>query len=473
MTRAALRASAAAGVLLGLLAAATPSAAADQEQPTRTPIKHFIYLMQENHTFDNYFGTRPGVDGIPKDTCMPYEPGKAKPCLKPFHIRDRAITDLEHTSKAFEKQYNGGRMDGFLTIGQNRGGPDSFTGGESGTNVDHVMGYYDDRDLPYYWNIADEYVLFDRFFSSSASGSVRNHMFRVTGGPGLTGKSEGVPDKGWPDSIETIFDRLDDAGVSWKFYVQNYDPTITFRNRVPGDPDRGAQVIWVPLLAFPRFVDDPKMFNRIVHLDEYYEDLATGNLPAVAFIAPGGASEHPPGSIRSGQTFVRSMITALMRSPHWSASAFLWTYDDWGGWYDHVKPPKVDEYGYGFRVPALMVSAHAKRGHVESTTLDFTSPLKFIQYNWDLPPLASRDAKSNNFLTAFDFTKPRDAVLLGTERNPPEPPVYNRSAVYVIYAVVLGLVALVIAVVTWLDRRDRKVDQELDYLLTASERKRL
>ncbi|WP_200214625.1 alkaline phosphatase family protein [Micromonospora coerulea] len=432
-----------------LLALANPAAAAHAAPRTAappsptTPIDHFVFLMQENHTFDNYFGTRPGVDGIPAGTCMPVRRGQAEPCVKPFHLGELGSLDLDHTAEAFRVQHNGGRMDGFVE--------GVSTQGKDGNLA---MAYYDDRDLPYYWNIADEYVLFDRFFSSSNSGSIRNHMFRVTGGPGATGASESIPKEGWGD-IPTIFDRLEAAGISWKFYVENYDPTITYRSRsAEEDIDRGAQVIWVPLLAYARYVDDPRLFGKIVDLDEYYEDAAKGQLPAVSFIAPAGDSEHPPGSIRAGQNLVRTLLTQLMRSPNWNSSAFLWSYDDWGGWYDHVAPPQVDSYGYGFRVPALLVSPYARRGHVESTTLDFTSVLKFIEVNWRLKPLADRDRRAKTFLDAFDFDRPpRPAVLLSTERTPPVVTRPDPVPVYASYAVTGSLVAALVGAAALRRRR--------------------
>ncbi|SCL34999.1 phospholipase C [Micromonospora pallida] len=412
---------------------------------TSTPIRHLVYLMQENHTFDNYFGTRPGVDGIPEGVCMPVKRGQPEPCVEPFHIGDRGAIDLDHSAEAFRTQYHGGKMDGFVE-GVSKQGKDGTM----------AMAYYDDRDLPYYWNVADEYVVFDRFFSSSNSGSIRNHMFRVTGGPGAYGDAETIPPTGWGE-IPTIFDRLEAAGISWKFYVQNYDPTITFRTRTAEEEiDRGAQVIWVPLLAYARYIDDPKLFSRIVDLDEYYEDAAKGELPAVAFVAPAGNSEHPPGNIRAGQTLVRSLLTQLMRSPAWDSSAFFWSYDDWGGWYDHVTPPQVDRYGYGFRVPALLVSPYARRGHVDSTTLDFASVLKFIQVNWGLAPLAERDRKAANFLGAFDFAAPpRPAVLLDAERHPPEVQRPRPEPVYASYAVAVALVGALVATAALRGRRSR------------------
>jgi phospholipase C len=410
-------------------------AVATDDPVTTTPIEHLVFLMQENHTFDNYFGTRPGVDGIPDGTCLPTYPDRATPCVEPFHIGDRGILDLDHSADAFAGQYNGGRMDGFVSYLTSLNKPDPAL----------AMGYYDDRDLPYYWNIADEYVLFDRFFSSSSGGSVRNHMYRVTGSPGATGTRESIPEGGWGD-IPTIFDRLEESGISWKFYVENYDPTITYRTRRDApDADRGAQVIWVPLLAYARYLDDPVLNAKIVDLDEYYQDAAEGRLPAVAYIAPSGDSEHPPGSITSGQRQVQTLINTLMRSPQWASSAFIWSYDDWGGWYDHVAPPQVDEFGYGFRVPALLVSPYARRGHVEHSELDFTSVLKFIEENWGLEPLAARDRAAASIAPAFDFGQPpRPPAFLTTERDPTPPETVQAGWLYAGYT---GVVVLVVTLV--------------------------
>lgn len=425
--------------LLTPLIAAAPAPAATQaatasDMQTTTPIKHFVTLMQENHSFDNYFGTYPGADGIPEGTCMPVNPDlPGSRCIEPHHIGGKAVKDLSHSSFTATLQRNGGRMDGFV---------DAIRV-QTGEVEPSVMGYYDDRDLPYYWNVADEYVLFDRFFTSSRGGSVSNHMYWVAGQAGVEDlRREAIPEQGF--ELETIFDRLEEAGVSWKFYVQNYDPTITFRSRVTGH--RGSQIVWVPLLAMPRYLDDPELFRNIVPLEEFYEDVAEGTLPAVSYIVPSGSSEHPPGSLTAGETMVRTMINSLMRSDLWESSAFIWTYDDWGGWYDHVKPPRVDGFGYGFRAPALLVSPYARRGHIESETLDFTSILKFIEENWRLPPLASRDRKAKSIAGAFDFSQePRAALFLDRERGVAAQEEPRRAAVYVAYAAAaLAFLALLV-----------------------------
>jgi len=415
-----------AACVLVTLSAPVANAQSDGQSPhhARTPIKHLVFLMQENHTFDNYFGTRPGVDGIPAGTCMPISPGTKRPCVKPHWIGNSPVVDLGHTAVQFRREMDHGRMDGFVSANSDYGRDGSI-----------AMGHYDDRDLPYYWNLADSYVLFDRFFSSAKAGSVANHMFAVTASPGVKGKVERIPPQGW-GRLPTIFDRLEKAGVSWKFYIENYDPTITFRSRDRVElVDRAAQVIWAPVLAYARFVDDPRLNKHIVDLDQYYQDAQNGTLPAVSYIVPSGDSEHPPGRIQAGQRLIRGLVNELMRSKDWSSSAFLWTYDDWGGWYDHVKPPVVDKWGYGFRVPAQLVSAYARRGYVDHKTNDFTSLLKFIEVNWGLQPMTHRDRRANDLMEAFDFSSPpRPPVVLGLARHVPPPERINRAPVYGVYA---------------------------------------
>src|SRR5574340_866749 len=176
---------------------------------TKTPIKHFIMLMQENHTFDNYFGTYPGVEGVPPGTCMPIDIFDPKgQCIKPFRIGDRQITDLAHDPSTARIQMNDGKMDGFVYALRQKGQDAALT-----------MSYYDGNDLPYYWNLADEFVLFDRFFSSAMDGSFQNHVYWTAAAP----MAQAPSDAAAAPYLEMIFDRLQAKGISWKFYVQNYD----------------------------------------------------------------------------------------------------------------------------------------------------------------------------------------------------------------------------------------------------------
>jgi phospholipase C len=238
----------------------------------------------------------------------------------------------------------------------------------------------------------------------------------------------------------TIFDRLQAAGVDWKFYVQGYDPTQTYRTASRTTPT--TQPVRVPLLNYPRFLDDPALSSHIVDLSQYYHDLDTGHLPAVAYIASNGPSERSTRSISSGQQLVTNLVSSLMVSSSWKSSAFLLSYDGSGGWFDHLKPPQVDSQGYGMRVPALLVSPYVRPGTINSDVLDYTSALAFIEQNWKLKPVASRDAAASSIAGAFDFASPaRAADVRFTEPLVAAAPAVRVAVVYWCYGAVLCLVA--------------------------------
>ena len=420
--------------LLGLAIAALLPAPAGARTPT-TPIRHIVVLMQENHSFDNYFGTYPGADGLPAGTCLPKSfRNAALGCARPSRVGGGAVLGLASDPTLFARQFHGGRMDGFVAayrIGRGLGG------------LPNPLGYYDERDLPFAWNLADRYVLFDRFFSSARGGSVWNHLFAVTATPGNP-RADELPPAGYP-ATTTIFDRLEAAGIPWRFYVKDYDPTNTIAHPVLGE--RASQLLQVPLLAMPRVLRSPRLTSNIVDMQEFYRDAQTGRLPAVSYIAPGGVNEHPPAKLVAGQTFVRSIVNELMRSPEWSSTAFVLTYDSWGGWYDHVPPPKVDRYGYGFRVPALLVSPYAKRGAIDHDTLDSTSILRFIEDNWQLAPLARRDANAHSIATGFDFSHPPRAPVFipATRASPTVVPAHTRAVFWAYGGAALLALALTAA----------------------------
>jgi phospholipase C len=422
---------AATGVCAGLLAAAPPAVpSAGAATGTATPIKHIVVLMQSGRSFDNYFGTYPGADGIPSGTCLPANTRKPKAhaCVRPYHLGGAPAGDLDHGYGTWARQYDRGRMDGFVSAYRRLG--------LSGVAA---MGYYDQRDLPFYWNVARSYVLFDRFFSSAPVG-VRVNRFWWVAGRATPGGGEKIPAGGY-GQIPTIFDRLTAVGVSWKMYVQNYDPRVTYRTA--GSGQVSSQISRVPLVGFARFIDDPGLAGHISDASTYYADLRRGTLPAVAFMAASTASENPPGSPQAGQKFVYQLTSALEMSSYWSTSAFMWTYDNWGGWYDNVKPPR----GWGFRVPALLVSAYARHGYVDHATMDYTAILKFIAENWHLAALSGRAAQSPGLASAFDFSRPpRPAELLADKLTTTAPPNAKSGVVYSVYA---GELLLVIAVIGW------------------------
>ena len=429
-----------AGIITMIMVTVTPWAGAEPVTvATSTPIQHFVYLMQGDRTFDNYFGTFPGADGVPEDACQALVVGRpADGCVKPFLLQPDSAASLTAGPNLINRQWNSGAMDMFVAA--------FHAQGRDGTNV---MGHYDADALPFYWGAARNYVLFDKFFSSSRLGESANRNYWVSGGlPGQPTAAGGFDQR-------TIFDSLQQAGVSWKFYVQDYQPDKTYRAESVADPT--TQPIRVPLLNQDRFIDDPELRSHIVDLTQYYADLAAGTLPSVAYVASYSASERSSRSVQSGQNLAKNLVTQLMLSPSWPSSAFLISYDGPGGWFDHVAPPQIDADGYGLRVPALLISPYARDGAVNHSVLDATSALKFIQDNWRLPPLTTRVDSASSIVGGFDFAgAPRPAQLLPVAPVESSPPAGAVGAVYWTYgsaAAVIALMLITAAVSPWIRRR--------------------
>jgi phospholipase C len=318
--------------------------------------------------------------------------------VKPFHLEYTKTEIPYHGSKAYRTSYNNGSMNGFL-----------FTQLSNGQEPSLVMGYYDDRELPHYWKLASEFVLADNFFAPTMDTGLANHIYLYTASSEDYQKN--ISFSGPINPNRTIFDQLEKGGLSWRVYVENYDPALNYTNEV-AKKNRFTNL----LPAIPRFVDNKTLNSNIVDLVEYFQDLRTDNFPAVSYIVTTNSEESSPRDVSIGQEFVASLVLAVMKSKHWNDSAIIITYRESGGWYDHVSPPIIDGQTYGFRVPTLIISPFAKRGYVDDTLYDVTSILKFIEYNYNLSSLAKRDADANNILNAFDFTKlPREPIILNPD----------------------------------------------------------
>ncbi|WP_416985136.1 alkaline phosphatase family protein [Streptomyces sp. T028] len=415
---------------------AFPAVSDDTAGPT-TPVRHFVYLMQGGRSFDNYFGAFPGADGIPAGACQPrIVKGGSGDCVRPFPLHGTVPAPLHPTRSLISAQVDGGRMDGFVS---------AFT--RQGRDGAPAMGHYDERDLPFSWAVARENVLFDRFFSVVPFGvGAERHQWVAASSP--PGGGQTIP-AGGHDDRPTIFDRLGQAGVSWKFYVEGYRPDETFRS-----PD-STQPVRAPLLGYARFVDDPALRGHIADLGQYYRDLEKGSLPAVSYIASSGSAERSAHAIPAGQKLIRGVVTQLMLSRYWDSSALLWSYDGSGGWYDHVPPPTTAHGPRGLRVPAVLVSPYARVGHVDHTVLDSAGALRFIEDNWRLKPLTARDANARSIAGAFDFTQaPREPAVLPVEAAAPEGTRSVHSAiVYRVYGGAAALVALVLGAAVLTARR--------------------
>ena len=243
-----------------------------------------------------------------------------------------------------------------------------------------TMGYYDSGEIPRYWKAAQRYVLCDRYFTSVMSESLPNHLSLVAGTCG------GIIDDIAPASIAfpPIFEQLDSAGVSWKVYSAG---------------------TWFQNFAYVQKTPSAKANFVLPHQIE--TDIQNGTLPQVSWvIGAAGGDEHPPANIQLGQNYVADQIVnALGGAKYWDSVAVFVTWDDFGGFFDHVPPPQVDKYGYGFRVPCLVISPYARKGLIDSTVNDHTSILKFVETRYGLSPLSTRDAAANDMSEAFDFTQ--------------------------------------------------------------------
>ena len=330
-----------------------------------SPIERIVVVLQENHTYDNYFGTYPRGDGTAgKAIRLPSTAG-GPPSVPPSHSGTLTPNDLNHNWNSAHSDFDAGAMDGFV-----------YSEGDPAT-----MSYFDRTDLPHYWAAADRFVLCDRYFTSAMTESAPNHLYLVAGTSG------GLRDDRVPPTLDfpSIFESLDGAGVSWKVYGF----TSWYR--------RFAYIQAHPLLR-----------QRFAPGAGFGEDLAAGRLAQVSYVigAPGG-DEHPPKNVQTGQDSVaHDLINAVGASPYWPTTAVFLTWDDFGGFYDHVAPPVVDAFGYGFRVPCLILSPYARAGLIDHVVNDHTSILRFIETRYGLAPLASRDGAANDLAEAFDFAGP-------------------------------------------------------------------
>jgi phospholipase C len=369
-------------------------------RPELGRIQHIVIIMQENRSFDHYFGTFPGADGIPMRNGVPTvcvnDPATGT-CVPPFHDSTDKNLGGPHSQSNSTADVDGGRMDGFIDQAEKalHGCADPVNPACAGAGLVDVMGYHDAREIPNYWAYAESFVLQDRMFEPNASWSLPEHLFMVSEwsarcaipdvaasctnalqsplmGNGVSGSYA------WTD-LTFLLHR---AKVSWKYYVaEGSEPDCDDDAALcPPAPQRTTTPsIWNPLPLFTTVREDSQLVN-IQTMDSFEEDARTGNLPAVAWIVPNSqVSEHPTALVSVGQAYVTSVINAIMQSPNWTSTAIFLAWDDWGGFYDHVKPVTVDLNGYGIRVPGLAIGPYVKRGVIDHQTLSFDAYVKFIE----------------------------------------------------------------------------------------------
>jgi phospholipase C len=356
------------------------------------PIKHVVVDMQENRSFDHYYGFAPfaGAYGVPSGYSQPDGNGGI---VKPYHFTSLSTPDIGHSWGAMHAEYDGGKMDGFYT-----------------TDGINCMGYYTQADLPFYYSLFQSSSLCTNYFCSLMGPTWPNRFYLAAGTSG------GITTNGiWGYGVfdyPIILDLLEDAGISWKVYNVSMDS-------VPFGNTDNVFVFW------KRWAHDQRTRGS---KGEYLDDLRLGKLPQVSFIIPSfarGWDEHPPADVSVGMGIQQELITALMQSSAWNSSAYILTYDESGGYFDHVPSPQLDAFGLGIRVPTWVISPWAKPGHLEPTVYEHTSVLKFIEAVFGLPTLASVNH-------TFDLATPVGSnyeAAGGAAVGPPAPPRDGRSEI--------------------------------------------
>jgi phospholipase C len=424
-------------------------------------IKHVVVIMQENRSFDTYFGTYPGADGIPTSNgqftvCLPNPATNS--CEAPFHDAADINGGADHTSPAATADINGGRMDGFVARAETstRGCSVTQDPACAHSNTPDVMGYHDAREIPNYWTYARDFTLNDHLFEPVASWSLPDHLYMVSAwsasctssapasctnnivGPYTPAQQERFVNRAIATGTAPVSDAWTDVTyllhkhhVSWGYYVEAGNepdcedgaatcPPKAQSYRTPG--------IWNPLPLFTDVQQDGQLGN-VRPVDQFLSAASAGTLPAVSWIAPSQInSEHPPASVHEGQAWVTNLIDHVMRGPDWNSTAIFLSWDDWGGFYDHVAPPVVDGNGYGLRVPGIVISPYAKKGFVDHQTLSHDAYLKFIEDDFlggarlnpatdgrpdPRPTVRESSPQLGNLVKDFNFDQsPRPPVLL-------------------------------------------------------------
>jgi phospholipase C len=419
------------GVLFGLPLAGGKTLAGQYTGQAQTPIEHVVIIHKENRSFDTYFGKFPGANGA---TQGEMHDGTIIDLVPPL---DPTPNDIGHSNSAFYLAYNDGAMNGFDLEGG------AFT--KDGYPIAYQQ--FDQSTLPNYWAYASRYALGDNMFSEFKGASFSNAVFRFAAQAGLedptTGNSSifGLPS----GPNRPVFDRMGcdeppdhdvkmqdadgDTSHMWPCYSFKALPNILTDYGVPWKlygQDRTEGFAFAGLDAIAQARYDPEVWSNVSTLDQFMTDAQTGNLPAVSWIQP-VHTEHPNMGVAClGENESTDAINAIMNGPDWPSTAIIITWDEWGGFFDHVSPPQADFVSYGFRVPLLVISPFARYGSspdggsVNSTFFSHSSVLKFVEDNWNLPSLTTHDANANDMMDVFDFSQTPKAPLILQDRQCPQ-----------------------------------------------------
>lgn len=409
-------------------------------------INHLVVVYMENHSFDNLYGEFKGVDGIknaqkgnfiqvdkkgvpykylpeiPRNNSFPTNLPNQLFNIDQYVPSDKKTPDVTHRFFHNQLQINGGKMDQFAAYNDSKG---------------LAMGYYTTEKLPLY-PIAKQYTLCDNFFQSVFGGSYFNHVFLISAAvpvwpdapasmvaklddngkmikdgivtpdgyvvnhvlsrnrpyPAKSDTSKLLPSQTMP----TIGDRLSEKGISWAWYSEGWDDAVAGRKN-------NFAYNHEPFLYFANYEEGTEGRKHMKDQNDFLQAAKDGTLPAVSFVKPGGGNdEHPGGSdVYSSEQLAVKLINAVLEGPNAKDALVILTYDEFGGFFDHVVPPVIDRWGPGSRIPAIIIGPFAKKEHIDHTQYETVSILSFIEHRWGITPLAERDKNANPFRNALVF----------------------------------------------------------------------
>jgi phospholipase C len=385
-------------------------------QPGSTPIQHIVFIVKENRSFDSYFGTFPGANGA---TSGAISTGQMIPLGR---LPDLTPNDPGHGWTEALTAMDGVKMDRF----------DIIDGGNiNGAFLSYTQ--FQQSDIPNYFTYARNFVLSDNTFSSMHAGSFPQHLYTIAaqsdgvinipflnqGKTALVGwgcdnpvdtlvqvmDEEGDITGEFPCfDFQTLADSMETAGISWKYYAPSYGEQGYVFNTFDAINHIRNGNLWT---------------TNVVSDTQFATDALSGTLPAMSWLVTGAASEHPPNSSCFGENWTVTQLNALMQGPDWGSTAVFITWDDFGGFYDHVPVPQPDIFGFGPRVPLLIISPYAKPGYISHTQYEFSSVLKYAEETFGLAPLTERDANANDMQDSFDYSQNPNPPLILTQRSCP------------------------------------------------------
>ena len=384
-----------------------------KEYETRWPIKHVVFIIKENRSFDHMFGRFPGTNGV----TWAWDRDLKRPLTRAIEERGH---DIPHCYNCALSMINGGKMDGF-----------------NQTEYSDIYAFTQFRrdQLPNYWHWAKEYVLSDEFFASATGPSFPNHMFTIAAQSGGALENPWQPPSALREMMQKGWAKSWGCDIAEGGYVEILDPEgqlvqvppcfdfktvgdLLTKKRIPwgyyAATNTQKGYIWSAYAAIDRYRNDQERWDKhIFGVDQLVSDIEEDRLPPVTWVTPRfELSEHPEYSFCHGENWTTKVVDSIMQSPMWEDTAIFITWDDWGGFYDHVPPVRVDPFGFGIRVPLLVISPYAKDGYIDSKEGEFSSILRFIEENWGLRQLTKRDRRANDMTHVFDFDQ---------EPRPPDP----------------------------------------------------